>query len=181
MKQAAVMLDRDGILVHPSHYPSHPESLRLYDGIGPALRDLQQAGFKLVVITNQAGIARGYFTEDDLRVMHDHLKTQLARDGVQLDGIYYEAMTIGMPVVALATTELPTVIENGRSGFVSCNISKLVVYMRRLLADRHEARWLGENARAVALARFGLPRFMNDWNRAFALVTRRQPASHLTA
>ncbi len=87
-----------------------------------------------------------------------------------------EAMTIGMPVVALATTELPAVIENGRTGFVSCNVNKLVLYMRRLLADRDEARWLGENAREVAAERFGLPRFREDWNRAFALVTQRQPA-----
>jgi len=89
MKQRAVFLDRDGTLVHPHHYPSSPEHLRLYDGIGPELRNLQQAGFRLVVVTNQAGIARGYFTEDDLQGMHQHLGMQLAQFGVRLDGIYY--------------------------------------------------------------------------------------------
>lgn len=89
MKHAAVLLDRDGTLVLPAHYPSHPEELRLYDGICPELSDLQKAGFKLVIITNQAGIARGYFTEDDLRVMHEYLTDQFARAGVRLDGIYY--------------------------------------------------------------------------------------------
>ncbi len=89
MKQRAVFLDRDGTLVHSRHYPSRPEDLRLYEGIDPALRNLQQAGFRLVVVTNQAGIARGYFTEADLQRMHEHLAMQLAQLGVRLDGIYY--------------------------------------------------------------------------------------------
>lgn len=89
MKRRAVFLDRDGTLVYPRHYPSHPEELRLYEHIGPGLRRLQGAGFRLVVITNQAGIARGYFTEDDLRLMHEYLSGELARLGVQLDAIYH--------------------------------------------------------------------------------------------
>jgi glycosyltransferase involved in cell wall biosynthesis len=78
-----------------------------------------------------------------------------------------EAMTIGMPVVALATTELPTVIEDGVSGLISCDLDYLIAGMRRLLADPAEARRLGDNARAVTRARFGLDRFVADWNRAF--------------
>jgi hypothetical protein len=78
-----------------------------------------------------------------------------------------EAMTIGMPVVALATTELPTVIENGVTGYVSCDAGELVERMRSLLADPMEARRLGANARAVARARFSLERFIRDWNAAF--------------
>lgn len=77
-----------------------------------------------------------------------------------------EAMTIGMPVVALATTELPTVIEHGKTGFISCDMHELIVSMRRLLTDPDEARMLGENARAIALKRFGLGRFLDDWNSA---------------
>ncbi|MDQ2713383.1 MAG: glycosyltransferase family 4 protein [Chloroflexota bacterium] len=83
-----------------------------------------------------------------------------------------EAMTIGMPVVALATTELPTVIENGESGYLSCNIDELMSHMQFLLTNRGEARRLGQNARAVARERFGLDRFTRDWNEAFALVTQ---------
>lgn len=79
-----------------------------------------------------------------------------------------EAMTIGLPVVALATTELPTVIENGVSGYLSCDLDYLIDRMRHLLADPAEARRLGANARAVAQARFGLDRFRRDWNLAFA-------------
>jgi glycosyltransferase involved in cell wall biosynthesis len=82
-----------------------------------------------------------------------------------------EAMTIGMPVVALATTELPTVLENGRTGYLSCDPDYLVECMRDLLSDPAEARRLGANAREVARERFGLDRFARDWNAAFALVT----------
>src|SRR5205085_8231333 len=83
-----------------------------------------------------------------------------------------EAMTIGMPVVALATTELPTVIQNGETGFVSCNIDELVYSMRYLLANYEAARRIGLNARAVARERFGLDRLIRGWNKAFVLAMR---------
>lgn len=83
-----------------------------------------------------------------------------------------EAMTIGMPVVALATTELPTVILNGETGYVSCDIDTLIEHMRFLLSNYEEAARMGRNGRALARERFGLDRFINDWNRAFALVTQ---------
>jgi D-glycero-D-manno-heptose 1,7-bisphosphate phosphatase len=89
MSQAALFLDRDGTLVHPRHYPARPEELCLYDGIGPELRRLQALGLRLVVITNQAGVARGYLSEDDLAAMHAYLADTLAGQGVRLDRIYY--------------------------------------------------------------------------------------------
>jgi glycosyltransferase involved in cell wall biosynthesis len=78
-----------------------------------------------------------------------------------------EAMTIGMPVVALATTELPTVIENGVSGYVSCDIDKLLQAMQFLLTHPEKARQIGSNAQAIARERFGLERFIRDWKNAF--------------
>jgi len=83
-----------------------------------------------------------------------------------------EAMTIGMPIVSLATTELPTVILHGETGYVSCDIDTLIEQMRFLLSDYEEASRMGRNARALAQQRFGLDRFINDWNRAFVLVTQ---------
>src|SRR6266487_7140088 len=88
-KRCALFLDRDGTLVHARHYPSRPEELRLYEGIGPGLRMLQEEGMRLVVVTNQSGLARGLFVEADLRRMHEHLRDELAKWGVRLDGIYY--------------------------------------------------------------------------------------------
>jgi hypothetical protein len=80
-----------------------------------------------------------------------------------------EAMTIGMPVVALATTELPTVIEHGKTGYLSCELSELIGHMRALLADPDLAGALGAQARQVARQRFGLARFIRNWNAAFTL------------
>ena len=81
-----------------------------------------------------------------------------------------EAMTIGMPVVALATTELPTVIENGKSGYISCDLNELIERMRYLLTHAQEAKTMGAYAQSVARDRFGLDRFKRDWNAAFARV-----------
>jgi hypothetical protein len=79
-----------------------------------------------------------------------------------------EGLTIGMPVVALATTELPTVIEDGVHGYLSCDIDALVERMRFLLDNPAEARRMGANARRLAEERFGIERFKRDWDRAFA-------------
>ncbi|HEV2106842.1 MAG TPA: HAD family hydrolase [Thermomicrobiales bacterium] len=89
MNARALFLDRDGTLVEPRHYPRGPEELILYPGVGAALRPFQATGFRLVVVTNQSGIAHGYFDDIALARMHDHLAAELGRDGVRLDGIYH--------------------------------------------------------------------------------------------
>lgn len=78
-----------------------------------------------------------------------------------------EAMTIGMPVVALATTELPTVIQDGYNGYVSCDVEELIERMQFLIKRPDEGRRLGRNARETAVRRFGLERFARRWNDAF--------------
>ena len=85
----ALFLDRDGTLVEPRHYPSRPEELILYPNIAPCLRQLRQGGFRVVVITNQSGLACGLFSEDDLTRMHDDLRLRLQREGVEIDGFYH--------------------------------------------------------------------------------------------
>ena len=82
-----------------------------------------------------------------------------------------ETMMVGVPVVALATTEMATVIDNGRSGYIDTDIGKLVVHMRELLRNPALARQLGEAGRINALERFNIGRFVADWNAALAEVT----------
>jgi len=77
-----------------------------------------------------------------------------------------EAMTIGMPIVGLATTEMAMAVRNGVSGYVDTDVSRVVTRMRRLLDDPAEARRLGDGARREALRRFGLGRFLQDWDDA---------------
>jgi len=74
-----------------------------------------------------------------------------------------EAMMVGLPVVAMATTEMVTVIRDGENGFIDTRFDRLVVGMQRLLADTDEARRLGAAARATALQRFNIHRFVADW------------------
>jgi hypothetical protein len=81
-----------------------------------------------------------------------------------------EAMMVGMPVVALATTEYSTAIEDGVSGYVDTSVARLVERMRDLLDDPADARRLGEGARRAARERFAIDRFVRDWNDALALV-----------
>lgn len=89
MSQPALFLDRDGTLVHPRHYPRRPDELMIFENLPRALKVFQAHGWRLVVITNQSGIARGYLSEVDLRAMHSHLAAELGRQGIGLDGVYY--------------------------------------------------------------------------------------------
>jgi glycosyltransferase involved in cell wall biosynthesis len=82
-----------------------------------------------------------------------------------------EAMMIGMPIVALPTTEVVTVIKDGVNGFVDTDPEKLTARMKLLLADRSLAASLGEAARTTARERFSIERFVADWNAAFLEVT----------
>ena len=82
-----------------------------------------------------------------------------------------EAMMAGMPVVALATTEMVTVIRDGRNGFIDTSLERLVERMKFLLAHRDAATSLGRAARLAALERFNIARFVADWNAAFLEVT----------
>jgi hypothetical protein len=82
-----------------------------------------------------------------------------------------EAMMIGMPIVGLATTELATVIRSGENGYVDTNRRALADAMRTLIADRELAERWGTEARATALRRFNIDRFVADWMALLAEVT----------
>jgi D-glycero-D-manno-heptose 1,7-bisphosphate phosphatase len=85
----AVFLDRDGTLIHNHHYCRDPRLVRLLPGVSQALCWLSAAGYRLVVITNQAGIARGHLTEAELATVHGRLCELLVGEGVRLEAIYY--------------------------------------------------------------------------------------------
>jgi D-glycero-D-manno-heptose 1,7-bisphosphate phosphatase len=83
-----VLLDRDGTLNEERHYLSDPDQLEILAGVPAALRRLAAQGFGLVVVTNQSGVARGYFDIATLGRIHDRLQALLAAEGARLDGIY---------------------------------------------------------------------------------------------
>lgn len=84
-----VFLDRDGTLNIDSGYLKSPDDLTVLPGVGAALAKLKQAGARLIVVTNQSGVGRGYFTSKDLEAIHSKLRLLLAEDGVTLDGLYF--------------------------------------------------------------------------------------------
>jgi D-glycero-D-manno-heptose 1,7-bisphosphate phosphatase len=85
--QKAVFLDRDGTLMKDVGYCSNPADVELLDGVAELLPKLKNAGFKLVIITNQSGIGRGYFTEVAFREVQEELGNQVG-PGV-IDAIYF--------------------------------------------------------------------------------------------
>jgi D-glycero-D-manno-heptose 1,7-bisphosphate phosphatase len=89
MSHKAVFLDRDDTIIEDPGYISSPEQVKLLPGTTRALMQLKQMGYKLVVVSNQSGIARGMFTEDDLTQIHARMKELLAAEGAYLDQIYY--------------------------------------------------------------------------------------------
>jgi heptosyltransferase-2 len=84
-----VFLDRDGTLNRDTGYIKAPDELTLLPGVGAALARLKQAGARLVVVTNQSGLGRGYFGGKDLEAIHAKLRMLLAGELVTLDGIYF--------------------------------------------------------------------------------------------
>lgn len=78
-----------------------------------------------------------------------------------------EAMALGLPVVGLATTELPRILRDGDAGFVDSDVDRLIDAANWLVAHPAEARRMGERARAIAGERFGIARFAADWDRVF--------------
>ncbi|MFW6154152.1 MAG: D-glycero-alpha-D-manno-heptose-1,7-bisphosphate 7-phosphatase [Planctomycetota bacterium] len=85
----AVFLDRDNTLIADPGYLADPAGVELLPDVGEALRLLAGAGFKLVVVTNQSGIARGILDETQLQAIHAELSRQLAAAGARLDAVYY--------------------------------------------------------------------------------------------
>jgi D-glycero-D-manno-heptose 1,7-bisphosphate phosphatase len=85
----AIFLDRDGTLIEDVGYLDRVERVSIYPFTMDALRLLRRAGFQLVVVTNQSGVARGLFDESLVGEVHDHLTTVFARGGVTIDGYYH--------------------------------------------------------------------------------------------
>lgn len=85
----AVFLDRDGTLAHEVGYINHPSRFSLYPWAVDAVRLINRAGLLAVVVTNQAGVARGYFPESVIHEVHALLHAAMEAGGARLDGIYY--------------------------------------------------------------------------------------------
>jgi D-glycero-D-manno-heptose 1,7-bisphosphate phosphatase len=89
-QRAAVFFDRDGVIIDEVNYLARVEQVRVISGAAAAIRRLNDAGLPVVVVTNQAGVARGYFPESQVRVVHDHLSKVLFDEaGARIDHYDY--------------------------------------------------------------------------------------------
>jgi D-glycero-D-manno-heptose 1,7-bisphosphate phosphatase len=99
MKRPAVFMDRDGTISEEVGYVNHPSRYRVFPFSAEAVRLLHERGWLAILVTNQAGVARGYFTEDLINEVHGVLQEELDRAGARLDAIYYCAHhpSVGRP------------------------------------------------------------------------------------
>lgn len=89
MTNYAVFLDRDGVINRDLGYVYRPEDFEFIDGIFRLSIAIRKAGYKIIVVTNQAGVARGFYTEDDLNRLHEWLRRQFRERGADIDAFYY--------------------------------------------------------------------------------------------
>ncbi|MFD3164582.1 D-glycero-beta-D-manno-heptose 1,7-bisphosphate 7-phosphatase [Herpetosiphon sp. NSE202] len=89
MSQAAVFIDRDGTINVEVNYLHQPELVQLEQTVGQAIARLNQAGFLVLVVTNQSGIARGYYSAEDMQAVHRRISELLAPFNAHIDGWYY--------------------------------------------------------------------------------------------
>ena len=85
----AVFLDRDGTLIQERGYLKDPDQVALEQGAAEAVARLNRSGFAVVLVTNQSGVARGYYKEEDVAAVHRRLERLLEAEGARLDGVYY--------------------------------------------------------------------------------------------
>ena len=90
MKSKAVFLDRDNTLIDDKGYTNKPDDLKWIPGSINCLQSFSSKGFKLIVITNQSGISRGYYSEDDVIAFHQYMNQDLFEShGVMIDKFYF--------------------------------------------------------------------------------------------
>ncbi|MGQ3685168.1 MAG: D-glycero-alpha-D-manno-heptose-1,7-bisphosphate 7-phosphatase [Candidatus Loosdrechtia sp.] len=89
MKRKAVFLDRDGTVIVHEPYLSSPDQLKLLPNAVEGIQLFKQHGYLAIIVTNQSGIARGFFDEERLILLHNKLLNMLAREGIVVDDIFY--------------------------------------------------------------------------------------------
>jgi D-glycero-D-manno-heptose 1,7-bisphosphate phosphatase len=85
----AAFLDRDGTIIEEEHYIANPDDVVLVNGAVAGLHALRAAGFKLVIVTNQSGIARGLYTEADFEAVQNRVRQLLEKEGITIDALYF--------------------------------------------------------------------------------------------
>ena len=141
----AVFLDRDGTVIVDRHYLADPEGVELLPGAGEAVARLNEAGFVVVLATNQSGIGRGYFSEAQYAAVHARLMDALAGRGARLDAEYHS----------------PQLEDGGPDADRKPGAGMFLRAAREHGLDLARSWWVGDRRRDVAAAgRFGARGFL---------------------
>jgi len=143
MKRPAVFIDRDGTISEEVGYVNHPSRFRVFPYSAEAIRLLNDNGWLAIVITNQAGVARGYFPEEMIASVHDRLKTDLAN--AQLDAIYYCAHH---PSVGEPPYRFDCDCRKPKTGLIDCAARDFEIDLEAswMVGDRYSDVELARNA-----------------------------------
>lgn len=134
----AVFLDRDGTIIEDTHFVASPDDARLMHGAAAGIARLNRAGYAVVVVTNQSGIARGIFTEATYQAIARRVEELLEQEGAHLAGQYH-------------CPHLPEV-----SGPCECRKPGTLLYRRaaeELGLDLRRSWWIGDRLRDIAASR----------------------------
>ena len=145
LSRPAVFIDRDGTISEEVGYVNHPSRYKVFPFAAEAVRRLNNAGWLAILVTNQAGVARGYFTEDLIHTVHGLLQSELGSGSAQLDGIYYcpHHPSVGEPPYRQACD-----CRKPRTGLVLRAAAEHEVDMNRswMIGDRYSDVELASNA-----------------------------------
>ena len=145
MKRPAIFMDRDGTISEEVGYVNHPARFRLFPYTADAIRLLNDNGWLAIVVTNQAGVARGYFSEDIIIQIHDQVQRDLQTVAARLDAIYYCAHhpSIGEPPYRLDCD-----CRKPRTGLIDRAVADFEIDLERswMVGDRYGDIELARNA-----------------------------------
>jgi D-glycero-D-manno-heptose 1,7-bisphosphate phosphatase len=158
LSRRAIFIDRDGTISEEIGYVNHPSRYRVFPFAAEAVRMINDAGRLAVLVTNQAGVARGYFKEELIHAVHDQLSRELAAGGAHLDAIYYcpHHPSVGEPPYRLDCD-----CRKPRPGLLTRAAAELDVDLARswMIGDRYGDTELARNAgarSAFVLTGYGL-------------------------
>jgi D-glycero-D-manno-heptose 1,7-bisphosphate phosphatase len=145
LKRRAVFIDRDGTLSEEVGYINHPSRFRLFPYSADAIRHLNENGWLAVVTTNQAGVARGYFSEEIIANVHEGMIKDLESAGARLDGIYYCAHH---PSVGEPPYRFDCDCRKPKPGLISRAARELEIDLNEswMVGDRHSDVEVARNA-----------------------------------
>jgi D-glycero-D-manno-heptose 1,7-bisphosphate phosphatase len=161
MMRRAVFIDRDGTISEEVGYVNHPSRYRVFPFASQAVKLINDAGWLAVLVTNQAGVARGYFKEELIATVHDQLRQELARGGARLDAVYY---CPHHPSVGDAPYRADCDCRKPKPGLITRAAEELQIDLARswMIGDRYGDTELARNAgtrAALVLTGYGRGEF----------------------